>query len=152
MKSALCYIACLTRVSLCLPCCRWQCDAPRAVGSTECPCRQALQFSFGLGAFIAPLIASPCLSPLPVVMDTKTMSLVNYTTTATPLVDSARNVRSVFGTDTEYHHETSTKTTYVTLSAVQTGNTTHLSNGSSTEDMATTVASLAKVMMNGQHH
>ena len=149
MKSALCYIACLNHVSLCLPCCRWQCDAPRAMGSTERPYMQALHFSFGLGAFIAPLIASPFLSPLPVVMDTKTMPLVNYTTTATPLVDSAqRNVRSVLGTDTEYHHETSTKTTYVTLSAVQTGNITHLSKGSSTEDVATTVASLAKVMMN----
>ena len=77
------------------------------------------------------------------------MSRVYFTTTTTPLVDSARYVRPVLGvTDTEYHHETSTKTTYVTLSAVQTGNTTHLSNGSSTEDVATTVASLAKVMMN----
>ena len=117
-------------------------------GRQSAPYMQALHFSFGFGAFIALLIASPFLSPLPVVMETKTMSLVNYTTTATPLVDSARNVRSVFGTDTEYHHEPSTKTTYVTLSAVQTGNITHLSNGSSTDDVATTVASLAKDMMN----
>ena len=73
-------------------------------GQQSAPYMQALHFSFGLGAFIAPLIAAPFLSPLPVVIETKTMSLVNFTTTATPLVDSARNVRSVLGvTDTEYN-------------------------------------------------
>ena len=116
-------------------------------GRQSAPYMQALHFSFCLGAFIQPLIVDPFLMPLPVVMETKTMYLVYLTTTATPLVDSARNVRSLLGV-TEYHHETSTKTTYVTLSAVQTGNITHLSNGSSTEDVTTTVSSLARVIIN----
>ena len=80
-------------------------------GRQSAPYMQALHFSFCLGAFIQPLIVDPFLMPLPVVMETKTMSLVYLTTTATPLVDSARNVRSLLGV-TEYHHETSTKTSH----------------------------------------
>ena len=114
MKSALCYIACLTHVSLCLPCCRWQCDVPKAVGSTERPLHASAALSFCLGAFIQPLIVDPFLMPLPVVMETNTMSLVYLTTNATPLVDNARNVRSLLGV-TEYHHETSTKTSHTYL-------------------------------------
>ena len=120
-------------------------------GRKSAPYMQALHFSFGLGAFIAPLIAAPFLSPLPVVMATITTSLVNFTTTSTaiPPVDSARNVRSLLGvTGTKYQIDTSTESAYVTLSTIQTTNITHLSNSSRTEDVAKTVASLAKVVMN----
>ena len=147
VRNVLCYVGCLTCVYVCTV----------AGGNVMClelwgrqsaPYMQALHFSFGLGAFIAPLIAAPFLSPLPVVMETNTTS---FTTTAIPHVgsDSARNVRSLLGmTDTTHHLDTSTESAYVTLSVVQMTNITHLSNGSSTEDVANAVASLAKDMMN----
>ena len=55
-------------------------------GRQSAPYMQALHFSFGLGAFVAPLVAAPFLSTLPVatngtLTDNVTTPLANFTTT-----------------------------------------------------------------------
>ncbi|KAI0238738.1 Sodium-dependent glucose transporter 1 [Lamellibrachia satsuma] len=75
-------------------------------GRQSAPYMQALHFSFGIGAFVAPLVAAPFLSPLPVVFNTTLLPnistfVLNITTTVmTPVgngSDSADKKRSLIG-------------------------------------------------------